>query len=152
MLPCVCSVIVQNVVKTKKWHTSRRRVCYWCFYHFLTSSVICYWTDPRLHAIYLFHTMIRKQKKTDTGIPPSFCMTVRRFVLLSPKRYFSSLPSSFFPLTYLYTVSSKRFPWSFLAQSRLMAKTFCKTASLSKRWHPMATVVKISCSLGILKL
>ena len=23
----------------KKWHTSRRRVCHWCFYHILTSSV-----------------------------------------------------------------------------------------------------------------
>ena len=35
MLPCICSVIDhrwrQNVVKTKKWHTSRRRVCHWCF-------------------------------------------------------------------------------------------------------------------------
>ena len=47
MLPCVCSVIDyrwrQNVVKTKKWHTSRRRVCHCCFYHILTSSVIYYW-------------------------------------------------------------------------------------------------------------
>ena len=23
----------------KKWHTSRRQVCHWCFYHILTSSV-----------------------------------------------------------------------------------------------------------------
>ena len=53
-----------------------------------------------------------------------------RFVLFSPKRNFSSLPSSFFRLTYLYTVSSKPFLWSFLAQRRLMAKTFCKIASL----------------------
>ena len=36
----------------------------------------------------------------------------------------------FFRLTYLYTVSSKPFLWFFLAQSRLMAKTFCKIASL----------------------
>ena len=41
-----CSVIDhkwrQNVVKTKKWHTSNKRMCHhhWCFYHILTSSVI----------------------------------------------------------------------------------------------------------------
>ena len=44
MLPCVCSVIDhrwrQNVVRTKKWHTRRSRVCHWCSYHILTSSVI----------------------------------------------------------------------------------------------------------------
>ena len=47
MLPWVCSVIDhrwrQNVVRTKKWHTRRSRVCHWCFYHILTSSVIYYW-------------------------------------------------------------------------------------------------------------
>ena len=121
MLPCICSVIVQNVVNTKKWH---RRVCHWCFYHF-KSSVIYYWTDPRQHAIYLFYTMIRKQKRP-IHIPASY----RTDLKICPKRNFSSLPSSFFRLTYLYTVSSKRFLWSFLAQRRLMAKTFCKIASL----------------------
>ena len=49
MLPCVCSVIDhrwrQNVVRTKKWHTRRSRVCHWCSYDILTSSVIYYWTD-----------------------------------------------------------------------------------------------------------
>ena len=57
MLPCVCSVIDhrwrQNVVRTKKWHTRRSRVCHWCSYHILTSSVIYYWTDARQHGIYL---------------------------------------------------------------------------------------------------
>ena len=47
MLPCICSVIDhrwrQNVVRTKKWHTRRSRVCHWCSYHILTSSVIYYW-------------------------------------------------------------------------------------------------------------
>ena len=47
MLPCVCSVIDhrwrQNVVRTKKWHTRRSRVCHWCSYHILTSSLIYYW-------------------------------------------------------------------------------------------------------------
>ena len=55
MLPCVCSVIDQrwrqNVVRTKKWHTRRSRVCHWCSYHILTSSVIYYWTDTRQHGI-----------------------------------------------------------------------------------------------------
>ena len=47
MLPSVCSVIDhrwrQNVVRTKKCHTRRSRVCHWCSYHILTSSVIYYW-------------------------------------------------------------------------------------------------------------
>ena len=59
----------QNVVKTKKWHTSRRRVCHCYIYHILTSSVIYYWTDPRPHGIYLFYTMIRKEKDRYTYLP-----------------------------------------------------------------------------------
>ena len=63
MLPCVCSVIDhrwrQNVVRTKKWHTRRSRVCHWCSYHILTSSVIYYWTDARQHGIYLFYIITK---------------------------------------------------------------------------------------------
>ena len=55
---CVCSVIDrrwrQNVVRTKKWHKRRGRVCHWWSYHILTSSVICNWTDARQLGIYLF--------------------------------------------------------------------------------------------------
>ena len=29
--------------KKKTWHTRRSRVCHWCSYHVLTSSVIYYW-------------------------------------------------------------------------------------------------------------
>ena len=80
MLPRVCSVIDhrwrQNVVKTKKWHTSRRRVCHWCFYHIVTSSMIYYWTDPRQHEIYLFYTMIRKENR------PIHIPAIRGFVLV----------------------------------------------------------------------
>ena len=47
MLLCICSLIdhrwSQNVVRTKKWHTRRRRVCHRCSYLILTSSVIYYW-------------------------------------------------------------------------------------------------------------
>ena len=68
MLPCVCSVIDhrwrQNVVRTKKWHTRRSRVCHWCSYHSLTSSVIYYWTEARQHGIYLFY-IIKKLKYTE---------------------------------------------------------------------------------------
>ena len=37
-----------------KWHTSCRRVCHWCFYHILTSSVIYFWKDPWQHGIICF--------------------------------------------------------------------------------------------------
>ena len=64
--PCVCSVIDhrlrQNVVRTKKWHTRRSRVCHWYSYHMLTSSVIYYWTDTRQLGTYLFY--IRKNLKS----------------------------------------------------------------------------------------
>jgi len=36
------------------------RVCHWCSYHILMSSVINHWTDARQHGIYLFYT-IKKQ-------------------------------------------------------------------------------------------
>ena len=36
------------------------RVCHWCSYHILTSSVIYYWTDAWQHGIYLFY-IIKKQ-------------------------------------------------------------------------------------------
>ena len=70
----------------------------------------------------------QKTKKTDTHT----CLVphdLKICAFQSQTQFFVSA-SSFFPLTYLYTVSSKPFLWSFLAQSRLMAKTFCKIASL----------------------
>ena len=51
--------------KNKKSGTrSDSRVCHWCSYHILTSSVIYYWTDARQHGIYLFYT-IKKQTTTE---------------------------------------------------------------------------------------
>ena len=47
-----CSVIDQNVVRTKKWHMRCSWVCQWCSYHILTSSVIYYWSDAPQHGIY----------------------------------------------------------------------------------------------------
>ena len=139
MLPCVCPVIdhrwCQNVVKTMKWYTSRRRVCYWCFYQILTSSVIYYWTDPRQHGIYLFYTMIRKENRP-IHIPASYRMTDCSRIWASLGIFY--VPSATFRLcffsfllTWLYTVSSKSFSTSFIAQSRIRAKKICITASLT---------------------
>ena len=62
MLPCVCSVIDhrwrQNVVRTKKWHTSVSLTFF--FWRPLWSI---YWIDARQHGIYLFYT-IKKQTTT----------------------------------------------------------------------------------------
>ena len=128
----------------KKWHTSRRWVCHWCFYHILTFSVIYYWTDPRQHGIYLFHTMIRKEKRS-IHIPVSYRLTFGHdcsricasLDIFKAHRYFSSLLLLFFFIL-LYTVSSNRFSTSFLAQSRIMAKTFAKqriSHSNDTRWQ-----------------
>ena len=43
------------MVRTKKWHTKRSRVCHWCYYHILTFPVIYYWTEARRHGICLFY-------------------------------------------------------------------------------------------------
>ena len=135
-----------------KWHTSRRWVCHWCFYHILTFSVIYYWTDPRQHGIYLFHTMIRKEKRS-IHIPVSYRLTFGHdcsricasLDIFKAHRYFSSLLLLFFfILLYTYGFLEKIF---FLAQSRIwMAKTFA--ASLWQQWHTMAAIVKTSRSLA----
>ena len=71
MLPCVCSVIDhrwrQNVEEQKRGTRGDSRVCHWCSYHILASSVIYYWTDARQHGIYLFY-IITKQTTTDKAL------------------------------------------------------------------------------------
>ena len=71
MLLCVCSVIDhrwhQNVIRTKKWHTRHSRVCHWCSYHILMSSVIYYWTDAWQHRIYLLNRFYGEGKNTGHG-------------------------------------------------------------------------------------
>ena len=63
MLPCICSVRahkrLQNVVRTKMWHTRRSRVCHWCSYHILTSSVFYYGTEAWQHGIDLFYIITK---------------------------------------------------------------------------------------------
>ena len=49
----------QNVVRTSVTHSATPGVALFCFYHFLTSSVIYYWTDARRqHGIYLFSSYL----------------------------------------------------------------------------------------------
>ena len=84
MLPCVCSVIDhrwrQNVVRTNKWHTRRSRVCHWCSYHILTSSVSITESDARHHGIYLFYIITKSlfyfkifQHNAKASILPRLC-------------------------------------------------------------------------------
>ena len=47
------------MVRTKEWHARRSRVCHWCSYHILTSSVIYYWKNARQHGIYLFYIITK---------------------------------------------------------------------------------------------
>ena len=79
MLSCVCSVIDhrwrQNVVRTKKWHTRRSRVCHWCSYHILTSSVIYYWIR-RTATWNLF--VLYNNKIFQHNAKPAFCPAFAR--------------------------------------------------------------------------
>ena len=109
---------------------------------------------PTVHGIFLYYTKIRK-KKTAYLEPRDYskiCDTLG--IWKSQTVVFVSASS--FTLFHWQTVSSKSFSTSSLAQSRIMAKTFCKTASLSckktchvcdlqlrlERWH--SQVVKNS--------
>ena len=69
----VCSLIDhrwrQNVLKTKTWCTSLRRVCHWCFYNILTSFVIYYWPASEQNGIYSFCTMNRNENKDKLNFP-----------------------------------------------------------------------------------
>ena len=100
MLPCVFSLTdhrwCQNVVKTKKWHTNRRRVhvtnVFTTFWRLLWS--ITEQTHGNMESV-LFYTMMQKRKKTDTHT----CLVILGCsriwaslgIFLSSKCYFSSL-------------------------------------------------------------
>ena len=100
MLPCVFSVTdhrwCQNVVKTKKWHTNRRRVhvtnVFTTFWRLLLS--ITEQTHGNMESV-LFYTVMQKRKKTDTHT----CLVILGCsriwaslgIFLSSKCYFSSL-------------------------------------------------------------
>ena len=82
----------------------------------------------------LYNDQKRKKTDTHTCLVPLDCWNICASldIFKVPNAIFR-LSFFLFSLCYLYTVSSKSFSTSFLAQSRIMAKTFCKTASLSQR-------------------
>ena len=119
MLPCVCSGIDhrwrQNVVRTRKWHTRRSRVCHWCSYHILTSSVIYYWTDARQHGIYLFY-IIKELKYTEKM--PYVCLTTRCYTT-------SHFHQDFFDFARIFSLFSLIYStWNFWNLRNLMKQLF----------------------------
>ena len=56
-VPLLCSTFWHHLWSITPGYS---RVCHWCSYHILTSSVIYYWTDAQQHGIYLFY-IIKKQ-------------------------------------------------------------------------------------------
>ena len=132
----------QNVVKTMKWHTSRRRSVSLLFLpHF---DVLCDLLLNRPTATWnlfvLYNDQKRKKTDTHTCLVPLDCWNICASldIFKVPNAIFR-LSFFLFSLSHLYTVSSKSFSTSFLAQSRIMAKTFCKTASLSQRWNTIGS-------------
>ena len=72
------------------------------------------------------------QTNTHTSLVPLDCLRICASLgIFSVSKAIFRLCFFLFSLTYLYTVSLKSFSTSFLAQSRIVAKTICKTASLS---------------------
>ena len=153
MLLCVCSVMVhrwrQNVVKTKKWHTSNRRVCHLRF--FLLWS-ITEQTHGNIESI-CFILWPEKKKKTDTHnfLVPLDCPTICAKVPNASFRlcFFS------FSLSHLYTVSSKSFSTSFRVQIKIMAKHFAKqrvSRSNDTRWKLLWRFLVVYASSGTQEL
>ena len=94
----------------------------WCFYHILASSVICYWTDPRQHGIYLLNIQWTERKMTNlpriAWLFEDLCQ-IRCFP--NHKTLFSRLYFFFSSSSFLYTVSPKRFSTPSLATRRIIA-------------------------------
>ena len=155
MLPYVCSVLdhrwLQNVVKTKKWHTSRRRVCHWCFYHILTSSVIYYWTDPRQHGIYLFYTMNRNEKWQTCLVLLDYSTICASLGVFQITNAIFRLYFLFSSLSFLYTVLRNVFQRLHLLKEEYSEKILQNCESLVAMTHD-GNCCEDSCSLGILKL
>ena len=125
--------------KTMKWRTGCTRVCHWCLSHF---DVFCDLLLNKPTATWNLFVLYNDQKstKTDTHtcIVPLDCSRICASlgIFLIPNATFRL--GFFFPsLSYLYTVLGKVWTSS-LAQSRIMAKTFCKAASLSASVVAMA--------------
>ena len=157
MLPCVCSVIDyrwrQSVVGSR--HTSSRRLCHWYFLpHF---DVLCdlLLNRPTQHGIYLFYSMIKKVLRTTHNLHRTawlfygeICASLGIFKF--PNATFR-LSFFFSSISYLHTVSSNSFQRLHFPKAEKWPKYAAKQRA-SWRWHMMATDVKMSCSLGVLKL
>ena len=127
MLPCACSVIDhrwrQDVVKTKKWHTNLRQVRHWCFYRGSDGPT------AKWNLFVLYNDQKRKKTDTHTCHVPLDCLRICASLgsINLPNAYFRPC---FFSLSlpYLFTVSSEKNSTSFLAQSRIMTKTFLQNS------------------------
>ena len=102
MLLRICSVKDprwhQNVVRTKKCHTSHGQVCLWCSYYILTYSVIYHCYHPLQHRIYLFYTIRRQNVANGERNAWQSCSCVLCFGVKS-----RSTGNSFLPTALLYT-------------------------------------------------
>ena len=140
MLPWVCSVIDnrrrQNVSKNKEVaHEPQASVSLMLLPHFedlcelLRNRPTVTW-----NLFVLYYDQKRKQTDTHTClVPVDFSRIVLVKILFKFQTLFFVSDFLLFSLSYLYTVSSKSFSTSFLAQSRIMVKKICKTAILSQR-------------------
>ena len=117
----VCSLIDhrwrQNVLKTKTWCTSLRRVCHWCFYNILTSDLLLNSLRAKWNLFVLYHEQKGKQRQIKLS---SYRFTVWGFVpvrldifqvtnaTLCLYLFFSSLSLSFFQGLSEWARTSKR--------------------------------------------
>ena len=111
------------MVRKKKWHTSRRRVCYWSSYHILTSFVIYNWSDTRQNGIFMFYTMNSKVK---WGKLQNCLVNDRLFKNLFQFRYFSSRQEHFSYRFLLFLARKQLLLRPSLAQSGIISQTFSK--------------------------
>ena len=90
MLPWVCSVIDhrgrQNVVKTSMTQSPAARVPRLCFYHILTSSVICYWKL----VVRVMDKIITKSRSKFTFLADEPSVTIQQCPALVTEGYWGS--------------------------------------------------------------
>ena len=141
MLPCVCSVIDhswrQNVVKTKKWNTNCRQVCYWC----LTSSVIYYLLRPVLKEL---HWLPVEQRITFKVL----LLTFKALNNLAPP-YLSQLIVPYNPTRNLRSASKH-----LLEVPNVRLKSYGDRAfsvAAPKHWNDIPLDIKLSGSVDVFK-
>ena len=121
MLPCACSEIYprwcQNVLKTKKWHMSHRQTftglfffqCQWCFYQIWWLLWSTEQTQGNMESI-CFIQWTERKKQTNLPCTTWLFNGLCQFShFLSHTRFFSFFCFFFSSLSYLCSVSPKRF-------------------------------------------